>query len=189
MVDQTLRPGRNQSSAMGGPEPPAEARSMSVIVIRNAAPDDAATIVRVMIETKQASTIGPLDPHDLDADFWLERWRVYIAAGSKAQYAKGDGSCIIATIDGNGVGFAAWHHTSRWDCDAELQSIYVLPHAQRRGIGTRLFETVLGRLQADGSRSLCVGYAPDNPYKRFYAKHGAVEIEPHWAVWRSLRSI
>jgi hypothetical protein len=30
---------------------------------------------------------------------------------------------------------------------------------------------------------MCVGFGPENPYKRFYFKHGAVPINPHWAMW------
>ena len=81
------------------------------------------------------------------------------------------------------MGFAAYHHTTRHDTDAELQSIYVLKEAQGQGVGTRLLQVIANRLHAEGSRTMCVGYAPDNPYRRFYFKHGAVAINPHWAMW------
>src|ERR1700674_3247185 len=87
------------------------------------------------------------------------------------------------------VAFAAYHHTSRHDADAELESIYVLKDAQGQGVGTELLRLIGGRLQAEGSRTMCVGYDPRNPYKRFYRKHGAVEISAHWALWRDVSTL
>jgi GNAT superfamily N-acetyltransferase len=156
------------------------------ISLRDARPEDAAELVRVLIRTKEESFSGPIDPHDRDFDFWHDRWRRYLQEGSRAQKSLGDGFAILAQTEGELVGFAGYHHTRRWECDAELESIYVRLSHQGRGVGTRLLREILQRLRADGSRSLCVGYRPDNPYKRFYFKHGAIEINPHWAVWRRL---
>ena len=57
-----------------------------------------------------------------------------------------------------------------------------------RLIGTQLLGTIVHRLAADGSRTMCVGFDADSPYKRFYLKHGAVETTPGapWAIWRDL---
>jgi GNAT superfamily N-acetyltransferase len=156
------------------------------VQLRDARPEDAAEMVRVLIRTKEESFPAPIDPHDLDFDFWHDRWQRYLSEGSRAQKSLGDGFAILAEIEGRLLGFAGYHHTRRWDCDAELESIYVRLSRQGGGIGTRLLQEIFRRLGADGSRSLCVGYSPANPYKRFYSKHGAIEINPHWAVWRRL---
>jgi GNAT superfamily N-acetyltransferase len=156
------------------------------LLLRDARPDDAADVARLLIRTKEESWPGPIDPHDQDFDFWHNRWRAYIAEGSRAQKSLGDGFVILALVDGEFAGFAGYHHTRRWDCHAELESIYVRLRYQRRGIGTALLREIIRRLAAEGSQSLCVGYAPHNPYRQFYRKHGAVEINPHWAVWRIL---
>jgi GNAT superfamily N-acetyltransferase len=158
----------------------------SPAAIRDARPEDAASIARVEIRTKEESFPPPLDPRDVDFPFRHDRWQRYLTEGSRAQHALGDGFAILAESAGQIAGFAAWHHTRRWQCDAELQSIYVLRPHQGLGIGTLLLREISARLRAGGSSSLCVGYAPDNPYRRFYRKHGAVEINPHWAVWRPL---
>jgi GNAT superfamily N-acetyltransferase len=155
-------------------------------MLSDARPEDAAEMVRVLIRAKEESFPQLVDAHDRNFDFWHDRWRLYLAEGARAQQSLGDGFAILARSEGRLAGFAAYHHTRRWDCDAELESIYVLLSHQGRGIGTRLLREIVRRLQADGSRSLCVGYSPRNPYKRFYSKHGAVEINPHWAAWRSL---
>lgn len=165
--------------------------ALAHVVFRDAVFEDAAAIVRLLIRTKEQSLPALTDDHDRDFEFWLRRWQRYIrdGAGGNVQKALGDSFSILAESEVQLVGLAAYHHTRRWDCDAELESMYVSPDWQARGIGTEFLRIILQRLQADGSRSLCVGYNPKNPYKRFYLKHGAVEINRHWAVWRSLPSL
>jgi GNAT superfamily N-acetyltransferase len=155
--------------------------------IREATPADVDTVVAILIASKESSFPHLVDDHDRNASFWVDRWRRYISEGSSAQMSCGDGFVFLAEADGRAVGFAAYHHTRRLGTDAELESIYVLKEAQGRGVGTALLGVIVGRLRAEGSRTLCVGYDPRNPYKRFYLKHGAVEINPHWAVWRELK--
>ncbi len=31
---------------------------------------------------------------------------------------------------------------------------------------------------------LCVGIAPDNPYRAFYLKYGGQHLNPHWIYWK-----
>jgi GNAT superfamily N-acetyltransferase len=159
------------------------------LTIREATPEDVDTIVAILIASKEASFPDTVDDHDRDVAFWTNRWRGYLTEGSRAQQSRGDGIAFLAEIDGRPVGFAAYHHTTRHNTDAELQSIYILKEAQGQGVGTRLLRVIAGRLHADGSRTLCVGFGPENPYKCFYFKHGAVAINPHWAVWRDLRRL
>jgi GNAT superfamily N-acetyltransferase len=144
-------------------------------------------IVRLLIRTKEDSLPHLTHDHDRDEPFWYQRWRDYLMEGSSAQQARGDGWVVVlAERSTDLVGFAAYHHTRRWQCDAELEALYVRSGDQARGVGTALLWEVVERLRRDGSRSLCVGYDINNPYKRFYRKHGAVEVNPFWAVWREL---
>jgi GNAT superfamily N-acetyltransferase len=154
--------------------------------IREATTADVDTIVDILIATKEASLLGLITDHDRNKSFWTERWHKYLSEGSSAQQSRSDGFALIAEEGGRPLGFAAYHHTSRHDTDVELESIYVLKTAQRKGVGTALLREVIGRLVTGGDRSMCVGYDPLNPYKAFYLKHGAAEINPHWAVWRDI---
>ncbi|HTS88042.1 MAG TPA: GNAT family N-acetyltransferase [Gemmatimonadales bacterium] len=158
-------------------------------VIREAVLADVGALVGILIATKTGSLPHLVESHDLDVAFWTDRWRQYLAEGSRAQLALGDGFVLLAEAAGGPVGFAAFHHTRRHDADAELQALYVLPSCQRQGIGTALLLEVARRLAGDGSRSMCVGYHPANPFKGFYATLGAHEINPHWAVWRDLGAL
>jgi GNAT superfamily N-acetyltransferase len=151
--------------------------------------DDVDTIVRILIDTKASSSPTTIDDHDRDVPFWTERWRRYIERGSRARQSLGDGYVFIAEDIADerrvAIGYAAYHHTRRFNTDAELQNIYVLKEWQRRGIGTRLLGVVAHRLVKDGSKTMCVGFDADSPYKQFYAKYGA-EIDGAWAIWRDV---
>ena len=154
--------------------------------IRAATPLDAEVITKILITSRRTSWPHLLDAHDHDVQFWIDRWSRYLSEGSRAQFALGDGFVFLAEHDNQPVGFAAYHHTTRHGTEAELQSIYVLKDAQRQGLGTTFLQLICSELRADGSRSMCVGYDARNPYKRFYLKHGAVELNSHWAIWRDL---
>lgn len=151
--------------------------------IRSVTEEDVDVIVGILTASKAASTPELLTDYDHDIPFLRNRWRSYILEGSRAQKATGDGFVFLAEVDGQPVGFAAYHHTRRHDTQAELQSLYVRKEAQGSGVGTALLRTIALPLIEDGSKTMCVGYDLRNPYKRFYLKHGAVEINPHWAFW------
>ena len=146
----------------------------------DAAVVDARAASELILASKRGS-FDVLEPRDSDVEHAVQSWERYLGTGSTAQAATGDGFGVFALLAGRRVGFAAYHHTRRYDCDAELQKIYVLKTAQGRGVGTAMLRLIADRLVADGSKTMCVGYDPANPYKRFYAKHGTVEINPHWS--------
>src|SRR5262245_26302113 len=165
--------------------------SVMSLQLRHATADDTDTVVSILIASKIASFPETVDEHDRDTAFWTRRWYGYITSGSRAQQSLGDGWVFLAELDGPPVGYVAYHHTKRLDTDAELQNIHVLKDAQRQGIGTSLLGVVAHRLQADGSRTMCVGFDAGSPYTRFYFKHRAVETAPGapWAIWHDVRSL
>ena len=159
--------------------------------LRRATLSDTDTIVRILIASKEASFPDTIEDHDRDVAFWTRRWRDYIARGHLPLQIFGDGWVFLAEVEGVPVGYVAYHHTKRLGTDAELQNIYVLKEWQGKSIGTHLLGTVAHRLHADGSRTMCVGYDSNSPYKRFYMKYGAIETEPGspWAIWHDLGAL
>ena len=110
--------------------------------IRRATPDDTDTVVRILIAAKEASFPDTIDEHDRDVTFWTRRWRGYLKHGSGARQSRGDGWVFLAEVEGQPIGYVAYHHTSRHGTEAELQNIYILKEWQRRGIGAHLLGTV-----------------------------------------------
>ena len=158
-------------------------------LIRTATAADVPGIVSILIDTKHAVFPDRLSVHDGNVEFWTARWQRYITEGATAQESLGGSFTFVAEQAGRPIGFAAFHFTRRHGVEAELQSIYVLPAAHGHGVGTRLLQTVAAELLRHDRRSMCVGYDPANPFKRFYFKHGAVEIDPHWAKWEDVSQI
>jgi GNAT superfamily N-acetyltransferase len=159
--------------------------------IRRAGVGDTDTVVRILIASKVASFPETIEDHDRDVPFWTRRWREYIARGSLPFSLLGDGWVFLAEAGGTPVGYIAYHHTHRFETDAELQNIYILKEWQRKGIGTALLSVIAHRLAADGSRSMCVGYDSNSPYKNFYLKHGAIETAAGapWSIWRDVAAL
>lgn len=75
--------------------------------VRRATPQDTDVVVRILIASKDASFPQGIDEHDRDVSFWTRRWHAYIASGSRAQQAAGDGWVFLAEVDALPVGYVA----------------------------------------------------------------------------------
>ena len=61
------------------------------------------------------------------------------------------------------------------DATGEIRNLHVLPHAQNKGVGTKLIEESEARLRADGFQHASVGVASDNSdARRLYVRLGYV---------------
>ena len=95
----------------------------------------------------------------------------------------------VALKDKDVVGYIAGHLTERYDCDGELQYLWVSPQHRRRGIALNLFRMLTTWFDAHGANNICVDVEPDNIVARsFYAKCGAEELNSHWLIWREVAS-
>ena len=81
----------------------------------------------------------------------------------------------IADLDGEVVGFISGGPIREpvETYDAELYAIYLLQHAQKRGIGTALLRELAGSLSSQGFKSMIVWVLEENPAKDFYVKSKA----------------
>jgi GNAT superfamily N-acetyltransferase len=85
------------------------------------------------------------------------------------------------------IGYIAGHLTKRFDCDGELQWIYVVPEHRRGQVGSRLFALLANWFVEHGARRICVDVG-DDAARPFYRRHGAVELNKHWMVWNDVGS-
>ena len=82
------------------------------------------------------------------------------------------------------VGLIAGHLTRRYDCDGELQWIDVAPDHQQQGIASALLCQLATWFASHHATRICVDVDSANTIaRRFYARHGAVPLNPHWLVW------
>jgi len=109
----------------------------------------------------------------------------YLAGEHHPQHALAPRVLWMATDGDAPIGYAAGHLTRRFDCEGELQWIYVAATHRRLGVASAL----LGRLAAwfveHGARRICVDVGDDDA-RPFYRRHGAVELNRHWMAWEDI---
>jgi GNAT superfamily N-acetyltransferase len=142
---------------------------------------DVPAIAQVNSDTLRECGLAPPDIYDLER--LKGRWDGYLRGLQNPQHALEE-RIAYAGFDGRRmVGYIAGHFSTRFGTEAELQSLYVLKSYHRKGIGTALWKLLEGWFEANGRRKVCVGIEPDNPYRRFYEKHGARYRNRHWMEW------
>lgn len=120
---------------------------------------------------------GPADP----------RMRKYLEGNHHPRYALAPRVMYMA-LDGDQIaGYIAGHLTTRFDCEGELQYLYVSPDHRRRGAATALLRALSGWFDGQGARRVCVDVVPENTVARsFYGHNGAVELNRNWMVWKHI---
>jgi ribosomal protein S18 acetylase RimI-like enzyme len=87
------------------------------------------------------------------------------------------------------VGYIGGHLTRRYDCDGEVQYLYVQPRWRRRGIASEMLRHLWSWFSEHEAHRICVDVTPDNARARaFYMKHGAEILNSHWLVWPGINA-
>jgi ribosomal protein S18 acetylase RimI-like enzyme len=154
--------------------------------IRRAAVADASAIAAVRVDSWRASYRGIMPDTYLDGmktEDSTRLWERVLGAGS-------DAACtFVAEIDGELVGFAAGNTLAerKLEFDAELTALYILPSAQRAGIGRRLLMEVAATLAAAGAPNMLVWVLAQNRKAReFYEHLGALLLAEQTFKWDDL---
>ena len=120
-------------------------------------------------------------------DYWRERITAYLQRTGNTAHSLAERVIYLASIGSEPAGLVAGHLTRRFDCNGELQWIDVIPEHQRRGIASALLRKQAEWFIAQNATRVCVDVQPDNSIARsFYAKDGAVPLNPHWMVWNDI---
>jgi GNAT superfamily N-acetyltransferase len=91
----------------------------------------------------------------------------------------------LAAASERPVGYIAGHLTRRYECDGELQWIYVLPEYRGGGVAPRLLMLLAEWFIARGAVRICVDVGHPSG-RRFYKKHGATQLNKHWMLWSDI---
>ncbi len=136
-----------------------------------------ATIADVpqIASSRLADTVaGPADP----------RIAAYLAGQHHPQKALSPRIAYIALAGSGVVGHIAGHLTRRFDCEGEVQYLYVVPDLRRDGIASALLLELAAWFIQQKAFRVCVDVNPDSPAARpFYLHHGATALRPGWMVW------
>ena len=88
------------------------------------------------------------------------------------------------------VAYIAGHLTRRYDCDGEVQYLFVVPPSRRSGVATRLLRLLACWFADHEATRICAGVDPGSPAARpFYTRHGAIPLNQHWVVWSDIRTL
>lgn len=78
-------------------------------------------------------------------------------------------SALVASVDGQVVGFVAWRDRGEWDGSGYLSWLYVDPAHHRRGIGELLLRRAV---EALGDQAWTLTPQDNEPAIRLYQRHG-----------------
>ena len=143
--------------------------------IREADMQDAEMISRIIARSWRGAYQGLIDPvylNRLPEEYWLPAMRSWLSSGRMYGFiAEADGSPLGSVIFGRGrdEDHADW---------GEIVSLYVLPEAMGRGVGSALLKEALAALSEDGYDRAYLWAIQDNERAdAFYRKHGFIPTE------------
>lgn len=140
-------------------------------MLRKAKLSDAPAIARVQVKTWRA-TYQDLVPKTFLEELSIER-QSKIWAGA-VTLSRTDHRVWVAEKSDQVVGFVAAGrtHDAPEGYAGEVFALYVLPKAQRQGIGRALLTCALAFLASKGLIPVIVWVLRDNPYRSFYERLG-----------------
>jgi GNAT superfamily N-acetyltransferase len=147
---------------------------MPDITIRDARPDDVATILRFILELATFENM-PEAVVATESDLLRDGF------GPNKRF-----SCRIALLDGAPVGFALWFYNySTWKGRAGifLEDLYVSEAARRHGVGRRLFVDLAAIAVREGAGRLDLNVLHWNPARAFYERMGLGHLD-EWLPYR-----
>ncbi|MFZ0643173.1 MAG: GNAT family N-acetyltransferase [Candidatus Acidiferrales bacterium] len=119
---------------------------------------------------------------------WKLRIASYLAKEHHPRHALPPRICYVALAGDELAGYIAGHLTRRYHCDGELQWINVIPEQRGTGVAAELLRKLAKWFIKQKARRICVDVDPANtPARRFYTKHGAQTLNPHWLVWPEIK--
>lgn len=122
--------------------------------------------------------------------YWRNRIAAYLACELHPQHAQKARIGYVAYENDSLVGFIAGHLTRRYSCDGELEWINVIPERRGSGIASELLRLLAAWFVTQKASRICVDVQPANAAARkFYKRHGAENLNPHWLVWTDINVV
>jgi GNAT superfamily N-acetyltransferase len=123
-------------------------------------------------------------------EYWKERLFQYSTGSLHPKQGLPPRVSFVALEDERVLALIAGHLTRRFGCDGELQWISVRPEYRGRGIAKELLSRLAQWFISNNARAVCVDVEPSNVVaRRFYARHGAQDLQPHWMVWKDIGAV
>ena len=118
------------------------------------------------------------------------RMALYLTGKHHPQHAREPRIIFVAEKEGSMIGYIAGHLTTRFECDGELQWLFVLPEHRGGGAASRLLRRLAAWFVRQSAPRVCVDVEPENERaRRFYRRHGAQILGRHWLVWADISRV
>jgi ribosomal protein S18 acetylase RimI-like enzyme len=122
-------------------------------------------------------------------EYWTERIHKYLTHELHPKEALRPRVSFVGVEGEHTVGLIAGHLTQRFGCHGELEWISIRSEYRNRGIASQLICLLAEWFVAHDALRVCVDVEPSNEIaRRFYARHGAEDLKPHWMVWSDIRN-
>ncbi len=138
--------------------------------IREATAQDAPLISRIIARSWRGAYQGLIDPlylSRLPEEYWLPAMRSWLSSGRLYGYIAEDNSTPVGSViygRGRDEDHADW---------GEIVSLYVLPEAMDKGVGSSLLHAAMEALHDEGyDRVYLWCIAGNDPAEAFYQRHG-----------------
>lgn len=149
---------------------------MKAFSVRSASEDDVPAMARLRDACGWTGGAGALT---------MQR---YLAGEHHPQYARAPRAAFVAEAAGETLGFVAGHLTARFECDGELQRMLVAPAWRGGPVSAVLLRSLAHWFAVQGANRICVNVAPESARaRRFYGRHGAIDLSEFWMVWPDVR--
>ncbi|WP_053220484.1 GNAT family N-acetyltransferase [Virgibacillus senegalensis] len=145
--------------------------------IRKAELKDAEQIANVHVSSWKSTYFELINEKDMSNITFENRkalWETILKMPASGQVA-----LVVEKEDGDIIGFVSGgkERTKRFGYDGEIYAIYLLADYQRQGLGTKMLAAFTDEMVKEGYQSMLVWVLTKNPSSKFYAKHGARQIE------------
>ncbi len=153
---------------------------------RMAKADDLKRIVEIEIRSHVESSSSFREKCETDFESRHHWWSDYFNRTNHSDQARVRRTIYVAMIKLNIVGYIAGHLTSQPEPQGEIQSMNVLKPQWGKGADVNLLRKLAHWFKVRGVASVCVHMAANDPYKEFYAQHGATVVNDSLYRWDNI---
>jgi len=143
--------------------------------IRKAVYEDAETIANIHVSSWKNTYKDLIDEKDI-SNMTYDNRKILWEAVLKVQ---NEDRCTFVIHDAEKiVGFISGgpERTKRFEYDAEIYNIYLLPNYQKQGLGAQLLKVFAEEMNLKNHKSILVWILKQNPSSRFYERYQAKPV-------------
>ena len=150
---------------------------------RMAKAEDLKRIAEIEMRSRKDATLPCPDERQADFENRRRWWTSYFNRSEGLENLDAHRVIFVAMIKLNVVGYIAGHLTSQPDPRGEIQSMHILEPQRGKGVEVNLLRKLGWWFKRQGIASVCVDVTEHNPYKEFYAQHGATAVSDSVYQW------